>query len=185
MDTTSSPEDRSADSGNTETPTGSTPDATEPTALGYLPGMMRSELEETLTRATEHLTHARAELERLRAPISDGADARLVPFWDKARRIATSAGYCGEFDRIASALGGPQRRLSWEGAVSVEVTVSVDVPVSGIDGYQDVQDGDVNYDITSHDVAEALSEADISHWDVTDFDTRGIEIHHTEDAEED
>ena len=184
MDTTSSPEDRTADSGNTETPTGSTPDASAPTVLGYS-HMMRSELEETLTRATEHLTTARAELERLRAPISDGADARLVPFWDKARRIATGAGYCGEFDRIASALGGPQRRLAWEGAVSVTVSVSVDVPVSGIDGFQDVQDGDVNYDITSYDVAEALQEMTISHWDVTDFDTSGVEIHHTEDAEED
>ena len=182
MDTTSSPEDRNADSGNTETPTGSMPDAT-PSHYSHL---TREELEGALIRATAHLTTARADLVTANSAIDDGSDPRLIPFWEKARRISTHAGFCSEYDKIASALGGPQRRLAWDGVANVTATISLQIPISGIDTYSDVQDGEVTYEIDAGDVAEALSQMSWSRYDVDDWsDDMTPEIHHTEDAEDD
>ena len=119
-------------------------------------------------------------IEQLNTPIEDGSDPRLASFWDKAQRYAQTAGFCEEFDRVADALGGPSRMVDWAGVAEAEVTITVPVPVAGHDSAVDVRNGDVNYDLDSYDVANALSEwvSERSTYDLRNdlvFEDRGLD----------
>lgn len=83
----------------------------------------------------------RAEVERLTSELSTeragrSDDLRTVAY--KAARIATSAGYCSEYDRIASAVGLPDRdelfTREYEHTVEVTFTVTVTTTSTDSDG---------------------------------------------------
>lgn len=76
--------------------------------------------------ALQRAAEAEAEVQRLRTEqILDGADPRLVGFWDKAGRIADYADFCDEYDRLAEELNGVPREREFEVRMEVELTFTV------------------------------------------------------------
>jgi hypothetical protein len=122
------------------------------------------ERDNALTRV-EHLTNLMQEAERDRdhalASVADGEDIhphdpRVAHIWRKASRIATSGGYCSEYDRIAEALGIPDMEVSYSGYIEVTYSGTVSVPVSGTAPRSDIANGDIEYDISESDIIEHL-----------------------------
>jgi hypothetical protein len=152
---------------------------TTETATGYALHS-RSELEAALTRATERIGTLEDEARKLRFDQIEGSDSRLTEFWEKARRIAETAGFCTEYDRIAMALGGPARMLDWSGVVNVAVTVTVPVPVGGTATPEEVENHTMDYSVDDYDVWEAVEGAisNMTRHDITDheMDTYSLEV---------
>jgi hypothetical protein len=104
-----------------------------------------------------HATDAVAWRHRANEPVTEGDDPRLAEFWDKAQRYAESAGFCSEFDRIAEALGGPGRRVSWSGYQQFAVTLTVAVPIAGECTATEWENGTMDVDTPDdYEVADAL-----------------------------
>lgn len=79
--------------------------------------------------ALARVAELQAEVDRLRGEqITDGGDARLVKFWDKAGRIADYADFCDEYDRMAEELNGTRRVRDWD--VTLDITISLRLTVS-------------------------------------------------------
>ncbi len=121
-------------------------------------------------RATERARQAEAEKaqawESVRgAEDIDPNDPRVAHIWRKASRIATSAQFCSEFDRIAQALGLPEVEFDYSGEVGVAVTAYVNVPVSGTATRAQIADGEVDYDIDASEILEQLTAHHIN-WEV-------------------
>lgn len=95
-------------------------------AQAHALAVMRAREERTLAEVEA----LRAEVRRLREPIVEGDDYRLEAFWERAMEAATEANFCSEYDRIASALGGPERSVTYDVdlIVTVRSTVTVTVP---------------------------------------------------------
>lgn len=107
-------------------------------AVGSTPSSMRllaaAEQREEALRA--ELAAVSAQLTEARdGQIRDGSDHRLEHFWDKVERVATAAGFCDEYDRIAEAMGGPRREREFQ----TQITISLDVTISD---YVDARDED-------------------------------------------
>lgn len=143
----------------------------------------REDLESALARSAERIGALEDEARRLRFEQIDGSDNRLTEFWTKAQRVAEGAGFCSEFDRIAEALGGPSRQLSWSGSTTVMVTVPVSVPIYGVATPDEVQNHTMTYDIDNYDILSALKEQvdsmgtyDIDQW----HDREEVEVTDTE-----
>ena len=92
-------------------------------------------------------------------------DPRVAHIWRKASRIATSNGFCTEYDKIADALGLPEVEFDYSGYVSVRVSAYVSVPVSGTATRRDIADGDIEYDIDPSDIINEL-DSDSIEWDI-------------------
>lgn len=144
----------------------------------------REELESALTRATERIGTLEDEARRLRfEQITDGSDHRLTEFWAKAQRVAETAGFCSEFDRIAEELGGPARRLSWSGTATYRVTVSIPVPVYGVATPDEVESHTMDYDTDTYDILSALKDAveSMTTYDIDEYDSMNeVEVTDTE-----
>ena len=145
----------------------------------------REELESALTRATERIGTLEDECRDLRYSQIEGDDHRLTDFWEKARRIAEHAGFCTEYDKIATALGGPARRLDWSGVVNVTVTVTVPVPVGGTATPEEVENHTMDYEVDEWYVLDALREMvpNMSQYDLDHEEDRySLEVTETEPA---
>lgn len=126
-----------------------------------------------LARAEAALAEARAEVaerDRLIAQlrteqITDGGDARLVDFWDKAGRIADHADFCQEYDRLAEALNGTPRLRDWD--VTLDVTVTVRVNYSARATTSDDAEDIARDEITFEDVITAYRENGAEEFDST------------------
>ena len=163
---------------NTETETTVTTTTSNPYATNT-----REELESALARATERIGTLEDEARKLRFDQIEGNDTRLTEFWEKAQRISESAGFCSEFDRIAEALGGPSRQLSWNGSTTVMVTVPVIVPVYGVATPQEIQNHTMTYDIDNYDIIASLKDQvdNMSTYDIDDWtDREEVEVTDTE-----
>lgn len=111
---------------------------------------LRSELDEAHALLEEHkqlVTQLRTE------QITDGADPRLVNFWDKAGRIADHADFCEEYDRLAEAMNGTPRERQWY--VEAEVTVTVRVSYSTYATTSDDAEDNARDSLDFDDVLEA------------------------------
>lgn len=78
--------------------------------------------------ASDTVTISRAEYERLQVEANrefSDYDERLRPMFYKVARVADSAGYCSEYDRIAGAVGAPDRDEMLNATYYVEVPVTV------------------------------------------------------------
>jgi hypothetical protein len=76
--------------------------------------------------ALRRVAELEAELRAARTEqITDGADPRLVEFWDRAGRIADHADFCEEYDRLADAMNGVARQREWEVTAQAIITVNV------------------------------------------------------------
>jgi hypothetical protein len=93
------------------------------------------------------------------------ADPRVAHIWRKASRIATSNGFCSEYDKIADALGLPEVEFDYSGYVSVRVSAYVSMPVSGRATRRDIADGDIEHDIDPSDILAEL-DSDSIEWDI-------------------
>ena len=89
-----------------------------------------TELERARTAEAEALAKVAeltTKLERLQADQISGDDPRLIPLWNKVRRIADGAGYASYYDTLAEELGGVLRDRVY--TVTLRTVVEVDVPV--------------------------------------------------------
>ena len=133
-----------------------------------------------LARVQADLAAARAEIaERDRTihqlrteQITDGADARLIDFWDKAGRIADHADFCQEYDRLAEAMNGTPRSRDWE--VEAEVTVTVRVTYSTSATTEDDADDNAREGIDFDDVLAAYRENGHENFDIEILSTERV-----------
>lgn len=84
------------------------------------------------------------------------SDPRLLHVWEKAHRIATSEGFCQEYDKIAEGLGVPDIEIDYSGEVTVTFSGTVTIPVSGRANRRDIADGDIEPDIDTSDIVENM-----------------------------
>jgi hypothetical protein len=70
----------------------------------------------------EMIKNLERRIELLSADITDGADTRLIPFWDKASENADEAGFCPEYDRMAEMMNGVRRSKTYTVRMSRTVT---------------------------------------------------------------
>jgi hypothetical protein len=130
--------------------------------------------EERATRAEERARESQVEQERAWASVNgspdiEPKDPRVAHIWRKAARIATAAGFCTEYDRIADALGLPEVEFDYDGSVSVRVSAYVTVPVSGTATRQEIADGEVDWSISNDDIVAEL-DGDMIEWEVDEVD---------------
>lgn len=90
-------------------------------------------------------------------------DPRVLHIWEKAHRIATTQGFCQEYDRIAEALGIPELAIDYSGSVTVNFSGSVTIPISGMATRQEIQDGDVTADIDASEVINNIDAYDLDY----------------------
>jgi hypothetical protein len=130
-------------------------------------------------RAEERTTRAEADKAEALASVAGGDnihpdDPRVLHIWEKAHRIATGAGFCSEYDRIAEALGVPDLEQDYEGYAEVHFSGTVSVPISGRASRREIADGEVHADLDRSDIIEAIDTYDM------DFSIETIEIEPSE-----
>ena len=119
----------------------------------------RAELAETRAESAERRANlAEVDKRRALASVEGGEDIhpddpRVAHIWRRAHRIANSAGFCTEYERIADELGVPQLAIPYSGTV----TFSVDIPVSGEATRQEINDGDIA-DFGMDDIVQAIND---------------------------
>lgn len=97
--------------------------------------------------------------------ITDGADPRLIDFWEKAGRIADYADFCEEYDRLAEAMNGPGREREYEVQLEVTVTLQVTRTVNAQDS--ETAECYARDDLDGDTLRDALSYNSIDEWEVT------------------
>jgi hypothetical protein len=138
---------------------------------------MKRQVERATAQVERALERAKqAEEEKHRAwnsvhgsPDIDPRDPRVAHIWRKASRIATSAGFCTEYDRIADALGLPEVEFDYYGTVSVRMSAYVSVPVSGTATRAQIADSEVDWEIDNDAILENLSSHAIE-WEVDEVE---------------
>jgi len=142
------------------------------------------EAKERLTVVSDELVVERnrhdSERARLLNVDIEADDPRVAELWRKAYRYANHAGFCSEFERIAEALGIPAMEIDWHGTAVVDVTVSVNVPVSGTAPRTDISNGDLDEYaaamIDGDDIAEALNDGNsFSRWLIGEWSVQSVE----------
>jgi hypothetical protein len=134
---------------------------------------MKREVERFTNRASEaqgRAIQAERDRDHALASVAGGedihpSDPRVAHIWRKASRLATSAGFCTEYDKIAEGLGIPEVEFDYSGYVSVRVSAYVSVPVSGTATRRDIADGDVEWSIDESDILEEMN-SDTIEWEV-------------------
>ncbi len=162
---------------------GSTPD--EENTHNPFDNYSHSALTEMLLSARRDINDLTEQVRQLSQSI-EGSDPRLAEFWRKAQDYAQSVGFCSEFDKIAEHLGGPARSLAWSGYVTTTVSLTVQVPVCGIDSVEAVDSHEVEYEIDTWELRDCAKQAieDLSHYELDyEIDSASIEITDTEPAE--
>lgn len=96
--------------------------------------------------------------------ITDGADHRLVEFWDAAGEVATDHDMCGEYDRMVEAVDGITRERDFDVAMDVTVTLRVYRTVTATTHDAAIETAEC--DVDQYDVAEAIRE---NGWEDIDF----------------
>jgi hypothetical protein len=97
------------------------------------------------------------------------SDPRVSHIWRKASRLATSAGFCSEYDKIADALGLPEVEFDYSGYVSVRVSAYVSVPVSGTATRREIADGEADWSISNSDILDEM-DSDSIEWEVDEIE---------------
>lgn len=104
-------------------------------------------------------------------PITNTADPRLTPIWDRAHEAADEAGYCGVFDELMDTIGAPTRERDY--TVDLDITMTVSVPVTARPA--DVESNgssEFSNNIDGSDVDEAIRNylyIENANWDVIDW----------------
>jgi len=130
--------------------------------------------EERATRAEGRAIQAERDRDHALASVAGGedihpSDPRVAHIWRKASRMATSAGFCTEYDKIADALGLPDIEFDYSGYVSVRVSAYVSVPVSGTATRREIADGEVDWSIDNSDILSEM-DSDSIEWEVDEVE---------------
>lgn len=96
-------------------------------------------------------------------------DPRVLHIWEKAHRIASGAGFCSEYDRIAEALGIPDLEQEYSGYVEVSFSGTVSIPVSGTGTRRQIADGDIEPDIDTSEIVENIDTYSLD-WSIDSFE---------------
>lgn len=96
-------------------------------------------------------------------------DPRVLHIWKKAHRIASSEGFCTEYDKIADALGIPDIEQEYSGEVTVVFNGTVTIPVSGFASRADIANGDIEPDIDTSDILENVDSYNVE-WTIESYD---------------
>ena len=96
--------------------------------------------------------------------ITNGADPRLVAFWEKAGRIADYADFCEEYDRMAEAMDGPRRQREYEVSMTLSVTVQITRTVTAEDSEE--AESYASDDLDTDAIKDALTYNGIDDWEV-------------------
>lgn len=96
-------------------------------------------------------------------------DPRVMHIWKKAHRIATSEGFCQEYDKIADGLGIPDIEQEYEGEVTINFSGTVTVPVSGTANRREIADGDIEPNIDTSDIIENIDTYELD-WSIESYD---------------
>jgi hypothetical protein len=104
-------------------------------------------------------------------------DHRVMHIWEKASRIASSQGYCSEYETIAEALGIPPVAIEWSGTAEVEVTMRISIASSGEADRADIASNEVDFGIDNEAVIEAIKNQidELSHYDF-EWEVGSVEI---------
>ena len=104
-------------------------------------------------------------------------DHRVMHIWEKASRIASSQGYCNEYETIAESLGIPSVAIEWSGVAEVEVTMRISVASSGEADRADIASNEVDFGIDNETVIEAIKHQidELSHYDF-EWEMGSVEI---------
>lgn len=129
---------------------------------------------EQAERAEERTRQAEADKAEALASVAGSdnihpEDPRVLHIWEKAHRIATSAGFCSEYDRIAEALGVPDLEQDYSGTAEVRFRGTVNVPISGRASRREIADGDVSPDLDTGEILENLDTYDID-WEIEGYE---------------
>lgn len=120
----------------------------------------QSELEQARAAEAEALAlvaQKEAEITRLKTEPIAADDPRIVPLWNKVRRISVGAGYASYYDTLAEEMGGVLRERSF--TLTYRATVEVNVPVQVNATSEDAADQEARSLITPQQVATALTGA--------------------------
>lgn len=121
--------------------------------------------------ALARVAQLEAELTRLRTEqITDGADPRLIDFWEKAGRIADHADFCQEYDRLAEAMNGTPREREWDVTLDITVSLQVTRTVTARDA-----DDAIDYARDGLDRDEVIEAVRMNGWDDISFDNSEAE----------
>ena len=124
--------------------------------------------------AQQRADKAEADKAELKASV-EGAenihpeDPRVLHIWEKAHRIASGAGFCSEYDRIAEALGIPDLEQDYSGYVEVNFSGTVSVPVSGRASRREIAEGDIEPDIDTTEIVENIDTYNLD-WSIESFE---------------
>jgi hypothetical protein len=130
--------------------------------------------EERALRSDGRAHQAEQDRDRALASVAGGedihpSDPRVAHIWRKASRMATSAGFCSEYDKIADALGLPEVEFDFSGYVSVRVSAYVSVPVSGTATRREIADGEADWSISNSDILDEM-DSDSIEWEVDEVE---------------
>ncbi len=124
-----------------------------PAVIGEL-----ARIEASTRAALARVEQLEAEIATARAEeITDGADSRLVNFWEAAGEIANDHDMCGEYDRMVEAVDGITRVREYDVRMDVSVSVTVYRTVEARNADDAVEIAEEGVD--SCDVAEALRDS--------------------------
>jgi hypothetical protein len=125
-------------------------------------------------RAEARATQAEADKAEALASVAGGdnihpEDPRVLHIWEKAHRIASGAGFCSEYDRIAEALGVPDLEQDYSGTVEVSFSGTVTVPVSGRASRREIAEGDIEPDFDTSEIIENIDTYNLD-WSIEGYE---------------
>jgi hypothetical protein len=147
---------------------------------------MESESARLTERYSAHLTELRDRIASLEGGRIDVNDPRIAHHWRKASRIASGAGFCSEYERVAESIGLEPVEHRFSGTATLAVTVHVPIDVVGNAYRSDITNGEIdtaNIDTTidreavANALIEHMANSDVNSvlWSVDDYSIYNVE----------
>jgi hypothetical protein len=107
---------------------------------------METETARVTERYNAHLSDLRSRIASLENERIDVNDPRIAHHWRKASRIASNAGFCSEYERVAESIGLEPVEHRFSGTATLAVTVHVPIDVVGNAYRSDITNGEIDAD---------------------------------------
>jgi len=141
---------------------------------------LRRDRVETATAFAAEADSLRARLRVAQVTISDVADERLSPIWERAAEAATEAGFCSEYEKLCDILGIPGRERLYRGVVEVRFNVYAYATATNADDAEEEITNTVRErltEIATEDPYSSHDDGSVSHLDVTDVGAEQVEVY--------
>jgi hypothetical protein len=147
---------------------------------------METETARVAERYSAHLSDLRSRIASLENERIDVNDARIAHHWRKASRIASNAGFCSEYERVAESIGLEPVEHRFTATATLAVMVHVPIDVVGNAHRSDITSGEIDADnidttIDREAVAtvliEHLANSDVNSvlWSVDDYSIYSVD----------